>query len=195
MTNKEKYKQAFSGIRISDETNMGTTKKAYADKKKKLYRMAVGFAASVVLFTASVTAYAADIGGIRSIIQVWIQGEQTDATINFGDGTYTMEYTDDKGISHQQGGGGYAYGHDGIERPLTKEELMDNFNSPEVVYEKDGSVWVYYFEQKINITDKFKDNICYLKLVREDKTLYMTIKYKGAFTISYNECLNPSLFE
>lgn len=72
---------------------------------------------------------------------------------------------------------------------------MDNINSPEVVYEKDGSVWVYYFEQKINITDKFKDNICYLKLVREDKTLYMTIKYKNGFTTSYNECLNPSLFE
>ena len=195
MTNKEKYKQAFSGLRISDETNLETTKKAYADKKKKLYRMAAGFAACVVLFTASGTAYAADIGGIRSIIKVWIQGEQTGATINFGDGTYTMEYTDDEGIKHQQGGGGCEIDDDGSERPLTKEELMDNLNSPEVVYEKDGSVWVYYFEQKINITDKFKDNICYLKLVREDKTLYMTIKYKNGFTTSYNECLNPSLFE
>ena len=34
MTNKEKYKQAFSGLRISDETNLETTKKAYEDKKK-----------------------------------------------------------------------------------------------------------------------------------------------------------------
>ena len=195
MTNKEKYKQAFSGLRISDETNLETTKKAYADKKKKLYRMAAGFAACVVLFTASGTAYAADIGGIRSIIKVWIQGEQTDATINFGDGTYTMEYKDGEGIKHQQGGGGCEIEDDGSERPLTKEELMDNLNSPEVVYEKDGSVWVYYFEQKINITDKFKDNICYLKLVREDKTLYMTIKYKNGFTTSYNEHPNPSLFE
>ena len=94
MTNKEKYKQAFSGLRISDETNLETTKKTYADKKKKLYRMAAGFAACVVLFTASGTAYAADIGGIRSIIKVWIQGEQTDATMNVGDGTDKMEYTD-----------------------------------------------------------------------------------------------------
>ena len=195
MTNKEKYKQAFNVLQTSDRIDLETIKNANMNKKKKLYRMAVSFAACVVLFTASVTAYAADMGGIKSAIKLWIEGAQTDATINFGDGTYTVKYTDSRGVEYNQGGGGYKLEDDGSKTPLTKEELIEHFNSPEVEYKEDGSVWVYYFEQKIDITDKFKDGICYLKLVREDKTLYMTINYKNGIQISYNECTNTSKFK
>ena len=85
MTNKERYKQAFSVLQSSDEINLETTQKAYAYRKKKLYQMAASFAACLLLVAASVTAYAADLGGIKSMIKLWIQGEQTDVTISFED--------------------------------------------------------------------------------------------------------------
>ncbi len=44
------------------------------------------------------------------------------------------------------------------QRALTAEELMEEINSPDVEYKEDGSVWVYFHNQSIDITDKFDDN-------------------------------------
>lgn len=195
MTNKERYKQAFSVLQSSDEINLETTQKAYAYRKKKLYQMAASFAACLLLVAASVTAYAADLGGIKSMIKLWIQGEQTDVTISFEDGRYTMEYVDSEGIRHHQEGGGYMIEEDGSERPLTKSELMDEINAPDVVYGDDGSVWVYYFDKKINITDKFHDNVCYVTITGGNKTWYMTIKYQGSYAVSPDEYMSASMLD
>ena len=37
---------------------------------------------------------------------------------------------------------------------------------PTVEYEEDGSVWVYYYNQKIDVTDSFVNGVCYVKLVK-----------------------------
>ena len=58
--------------------------------------------AACLVFTFAVTAYAADIGGIRRLIQIWLYGEQTTAVLDVQNGQYTL--TEEDG-SFMQGGG------------------------------------------------------------------------------------------
>ncbi len=192
MTNKEKYKQAFSAIHISDEFSVEVKKMTNTNKKTKLNRLVTSIAVSVLIIGSATVAYAADFCGIQRTLQLWIHGEQTNVTIQFdGSGNYDMNYIDDEGNSKHQGGGGVAFDAFGNERPLTEEELMEEITAPDVVYKKDGSVWVYWFNQKIDITDKFENNICYVKLENGDKTLYMTVRYENGYSTSPHKYIIP----
>jgi len=195
MTNKEKYKQVFSAIHISDEFSLEVRIMTNTSKKQKFNQMVAGIAACILLVGGSTVAYATDLGGIQRNIQLWIHGDQTEVTIDFNsDGSYNMEYFDSEGNAIQQGGGGVAFNHDGSERPLTEGEILNQLDDPDVRYEDDGSVWIYYFDQKIDITDKFSDNVCYVQVSNEDETLYMTIKYQNGWASSPNKYLSPSSF-
>lgn len=192
MTNNEKYKQAFSAIHISDDFSLEVNKMATTSKKMKLNRLVASVAAFVLIVGSATVAYAADVGGIQRTIQLWLHGEQTNVTIQFdGSGNYEMDYVDEEGNNQHRGGGGIAYDIFGNERPLTEEELMEEMNSPEVCYLDDGSVWVYWYNQKIDITDKFEDSVCYIKLVNGDETLYMTAKYQDGWSTSHRKFLAP----
>lgn len=195
MSNHKKYKQAFSTLHASDSFSLEVEKMAMMKRKQLFKNVAAAVAICVLLVGAGGTAYAADLGGIQRKIQLWIHGDQTDATIEFdSDGTYQMQYTDEDGNIQERGGGGVALDNDGIERPLTEEELMEGLNSPDVVYKDDGTVWVYYYDQKVEITDKFNDDVCYVKLLSEDKTLYMTVKYQNGYATSESSYISPYSF-
>ncbi|WP_324823919.1 hypothetical protein [Sinanaerobacter sp. ZZT-01] len=194
MTNKEKYKQAFSAIHIADEFSLEVRKMTHINRKKKFIQMVAGIAC-VLLVGGSTVAYATDLGGIQRTVQLWIHGDQTEVTIDFtGNGRYDMEYSDSDGNASHQSGGGVAFNPDGSERPLTEDEIMDYLDDPDVRYEDDGSVWIYYFDQKIDITNKFNDNVCYVQISNGDETLYMTIKYKNGWSSSPNKYPTPSSF-
>lgn len=128
-------------------------------------------------------------------MQLWIHGDQTEATLEFdGNGNYSVDYTDAEGKVHHRGGGGVAYEPDGTERPLTEEELMEDLTAPEITYGEDGSVTVYWFDQKVDITDKFKNGVCYVKLVSGENTAYMTIKYENGYAMSPHRYPSPWSF-
>ena len=76
----------------------------------------------------------------------------------------------------------------------TEEELMEVINMPEVEYEEDGSVWVYYRNQKMDITDKFEDGVCYVELKDGDTIQYMTVKYQNGYALSSERYLTPGEF-
>lgn len=195
MRNKEKYKQAFSALHVTDEFSLEVKKITNISRKQKFNKMIAGVVVCVFLVGGSATAYAADLGGIQRRIQLWIDGEQTDVTIDFNaDGSYDMDYLDSEGNAIQQGGGGVAFNADGSQRPLTEAEIMENLDNPDVRYEDDSSVWIYYLDQRINITDKFDDNVCYVQVSNGKKTLYMTIKYRNGWSTSPNKYLSPSSF-
>lgn len=195
MTNKEKYKQAFSTMHISDEFSLEVKKMITTSNKPKLNRLVASIAACVLILGSATVAYATDFCGIQRTLQLWIHGDQTDVTIQFdGNGNYNMDYIDDEGSSKHQGGGGVAIEDDGTERPLTEDELLEEITAPDVHYEDNGSVWVYWFDQKIDITDKFENNVCYIKLVNSEKTLYMTVKYQNGYATSPDKYLTPSSF-
>lgn len=191
MTNKEKYKQAFSAIHISDDFSLEVNKMGTTGKNRKLNRLVVSIAVCVLIIGSAAIAYAADVGGVQRIIQLWRNGEQTDVTIEFdGNGNYEMNYVDENGNEKHQGGGGVAIDFWGNERPLTQEELMEEMNSPEVHNKDDGTVWVYWYDQKVEITDKFENGVCYVKLVNGKETLYLTVTENG-YSASPNKFLRP----
>ena len=142
MTNKEKYKRAFSVLHTSDDFDLEIKKMSLLKRKHKMNVAVATIAACVLFIGGTGTAYAKNIGDIQRTVQLWIHGDQTDATLEY-------------------------------------------LNAPEVEYEEDGSVWVYYYDQKIEITDKFDgDGVCYVKVSNGAKTLYMTIKYQNGWSTS-----------
>ena len=195
MTNKEKYKQAFSGLHPLEPISLEVKQMVKIQKKHK-FQVAAAILTAFILVGGTGTVYAANIGGIQRIIQLWIHGDQTDATLDVKeDGSYSLNYSDENGKEVEQGGGGVAFDADGTERPLTEEEIMEQINMPEVEYEEDGSIWVYYENQKIEITDKFdNDKVCYVKIKGKEKTLYLTVKYQNGYCISEDKYPSPASF-
>ena len=189
MTNKEKYKQTFDTLSASVNFSLEVDKMSILNRKHKLKTLA----ACLIVTVGTGTAYASDLGGIQRKVQLWIHGDQTTATLTINsDGSYTGTYADKDGKNKEFGGGGIAFNQDGSERSLTQEEIMEELNAPDIEYEKDGSVILYYKNQSIDITHKFnKDNICYVKLVDGDDSLYVTVKYNNGYASSPNKYISP----
>lgn len=195
MTNKEKYKQAFSVLHPSEDIYLEVERMAIMSRKASFRTAAAFVAVCLLMVCAGGMAYAADVGGIQRTIQFWLNGEMTNATFEYdSDGNYVISYPLEDGTMGERGGGGIAYEKDGSERPLTEKEVLELLNEPEVVYEDDGTVWVYYYDQKIEITDRFEDGICYVEVSNGDKTLYMTIKYQDGWCSSPHKYQSPDSF-
>ena len=193
MTDREKFQKTFSKLHASPD--LLTEVMEMAEKRRyHIPKVAVAAIACVVILGSGTAAYAMNVGGIQRTIQIWIHGDQTDAQFVVEDGSYTLDYEDENGEAVHRGGGGVAIEDDGTERSLTEEELMEEINSPEVEYEEDGSVWIYYKNQKMDITDKFEDGVCYVELKDGDTIQYMTVKYKNGYALSPERYLTPAEF-
>ena len=183
MTNREKYKQAFSVLRASDDFSLEANDMKQTAKQYRLRKAVVLAAACAMVIGSASIAYAADVGGIQRTVQLWLHGEQTAVTIEFdGAGGYSAEYGDEAGTVHH--GGGVAFEAGGTERPVTEEEIMEMLSRPEVEYRDDGSVWVYWLGQAVEITDRFEDGVCYVQLVNGEDTMYVTVRYQDGYTSS-----------
>ena len=196
MTEKEKFQRAFAPLHASPDTMTEVMKMTEQKTKRPALRRAatLGLAAALVLALGSV-AYASDLGGIQRTVQLWFRGDQTDAVITVDPGHYTLHYTDKDGVEHEMGGGGVAIEDDGTERALTEEELFEQLNEPEVEEREDGTVMVYYLDQKLDVTDKFdEDGVCYVQLEGGEKTIYMTIKRGNGYATSTTKYILPSEF-
>lgn len=167
-------------------------------KKHPVKNMAAAAAVLILIAGSTGAAYAANVGGIQRKIQLWIRGDQTDATLVVRDedgySQYSVTYELEDGSTESIYGGGVAIEPDGTERALTEDEIMRDLSMPEVEYEEDGSVWVYYCDQKIDVTDSFEDGVCYVKLLNGSETVYMTIKYKNGFSVSRSKYPDPAMF-
>ena len=192
MTNREKYKQAFSALHASREFSLEVETMKHTVRHHRL-KTAVVLAAACILLVGTATAtYTADVGGIQRTVQLWIHGDQTTATIQIADdGSYRLEYPDENGEIQEQSGGGVAFNPDGSERPLTEEEILEELSMPDVEYQENGSVWVYWCGQSIDITDRFENGVCYVKLENSQDTLYMTVEYGNGYTTSPHRYVIP----
>ena len=183
MTDKERYKRTFSALRASqlefkEEMTMNKT------KILPVRRLVSLCAAALMIAAMASVAYAADVGGIRRAVQVWIHGDQTNAVMDIQNGHYLLSYEDENGETQTVGGGGVAIDAFGRERPLTEEELLEELNSPKVELLEDGTVWVYYQDQKMEITDRFENGVCYVQLKDGGKVLYLTVEADGGYSMS-----------
>ena len=189
MSNKQQYKLAFSVLQTSSELSL-EERKMYKYRAKTIYRnIAVAAAVCFLILGGSVTAYAANVGGIQRTLQLWINGDQTAVTVDFdGAGHYTMEYTDGNGENKTVSGGGVAIDPFGNERPLTEDEIMNHlYNEVNVKYNDDGTVTLYFQDQTVDITDKFENEYCYILLNGADTDLYVTVKYQDGWAVSPNK--------
>lgn len=171
MTEKERFQRAFAPLHASPDTMTEVMKMTERKTKRPALRRAatLGLAAALMLALGSV-AYASDLGGIQRTVQLWLNGEMTDATLTVNEGSYTLRYPDKDGTEHEMGGGGIAI-------------------------EDDGTVTVYYLDQKLDVTDKFdEDGVCYVQLEGGEKTIYMTIKRGNGYATSTTKYILPSEF-
>ena len=196
MTEKERFQRAFAPLHASPDTMTEVMKMTERKTKRPALRRTatIGLAAALVLALGSV-AYASDLGGIQRTVQLWLNGEMTDATLTVNEGSYTLRYPDKDGTEREMGGGGIAIEDDGTERALTEEEMLEHLNAPEVVYEDDGTVMIYYRGQSLDITDRFDENgLCHVLLRDEQnggKTLFVTIHYNDGYSYSATKYEDP----
>lgn len=192
MTNKERYQRVFSTLHASDRIMevriMKKTKRTY------VRRFVPVLTAIAIAVGTSATVYAADVGGIRRAVQIWIHGDQTNAVMEINDGSYTMTYTDKNGEQQEMAGGGVVMDAEGGERPMTEEELMEIQGAPDVEYDEDGTVTLYYHNQSIDITDRFEDGVCRVTIRDGKETLYVTVKYNNGFSWDRHTYPDPSKF-
>lgn len=190
MTNKEKYKKAFSTLHASDNISLEVK---MMEERKSVYRMkkiAAACAAAAIVFGSMTVAYAADLGGIQQKIKAWIHGEQTEmhVTGDDGKGNYTYTYTDENGETQEFGAGGVAIDDSGNEIPISAEDVLEVTNS-EVKKDADGKIWLYHYAKKIDITDLFgEDGFCRVAVEYDGETTYYEIDGRamdGAETDSY----------
>ena len=109
MTEKERFQRAFAPLHASPDTMTEVMKMTERKTKRPALRRAatLGLAAALMLALGSV-AYASDLGGIQRTVQLWLNGEMTDATLTVNEGSYTLRYPDKDGTEHEMGGGGIA---------------------------------------------------------------------------------------
>ena len=207
MTNKERYGKAFGVLHTSDDftaqlmdrinnmkevTEMKTAENKRMSKASK--KIVACFVAVFVLIAGASAAYAANVGGIQRTIQLWRYGEQTDAVLTIDPDSktshYVIETQDENGDPHTIEGGGVAYDIFGRERPLTEDEILDHLDCPEVIVGDDGSAFVYWREQEVDIADKFDENgVCYVTVTDGDKTFYITAHNDGSYSMSNDKYL------
>lgn len=129
MTNKEKYKMAFSALQPSDRLSWEAERMMRLQKQKKM-KLAAAIVSGCILVGGTGTAYAANVGGIQRTVQTWIHGDQTSATLEIsGDGSYQMNYTDENGEEKTIGGGGVSFGADGSKHPVGEQEILEQLNA------------------------------------------------------------------
>ncbi len=115
-------------------------------------------AAAILVFAMAAAAYAADFGGIRNTIQFWIHGKQEEAAwIYSEDGRWHVSWAGVNGETYENGAR-VMINEDGTERPATEEEILSDLGWwPEVEYHADGTIWVSYHDQYLDVTDQVRD--------------------------------------
>ncbi|SFU75462.1 hypothetical protein [Butyrivibrio sp. M55] len=181
MSNKEKYKKAFSVLNSSCDFTL-EEKRMNRIKRENTHRnLLVAAAVMFVVLAGSGTAYAADIGGIRETVQMWIHGEQTDVTIN----DESIEYVD--GDGNKQVETGVSVDPENGERPLTGEEIAEEkVNEVDVDKTDDGKMILYFHDKQFDITDNIANNNCKFHVVADDGEIYveLDIDSNGDFSIT-----------
>lgn len=194
MSNKDKYKQAFSVLHTSREISVQEASMNTNTAKRALRPAFVAAISVVAVFGCLGGAYAADLGGIQEQIRVWFGGEAVQATIvqdpESATGAYSVYLENGEKVG---GGGGVAIEADGTERPITVDEVADQFNNY-VDRSEDGTIWLYYGGTSYNITDIMVDGACNVVIQGEDgNPIYYEIEDNNGGGYAYTASPEPNL--
>lgn len=178
MTNHERYRRAAGLIRPSREMNTKHYVEEKMMKNKRTFRPLATVCATLVLVLALGGAYAANVGGLRSSVNVWLHGDVTEVSIEqVGEGQYEITYPD----GTVRGTGGMAY-ENGQMRGVTMDEVIEEIRTAaEVDEDEDGRIWLYLRDHKIDITDQIAENGDWAQVKVKDGLLadYITVVWYG----------------
>lgn len=175
MTDRQRYKQAFSVLHASENNfeEVITMKKAGRTPVRRLIAVC---AVVVMLIAMAGVAYAADVGDIQQTIHIWLHGEKE---VQASDGTtvYTLTV------------GEFAVADDGeaVEPSMGEDEIAERLNGemPDIQYLEDGRVIVHFDGEEIDITDRFVDGECVIPLEVDGNSVYLTIVYGEGFSMGW----------
>lgn len=187
MTNKEKYKKAFSVLHASNQTEMEA--KMMEQRKHAYMKKIVAASTAAAIVSCSMTAaYAADLGGIRERLTMWLHGEQTQVTATSnGDYSYQYTFTDSEDNTNAFVAGGVTVDDFGNKRSASAQEILDDL-SDEIIVGDNGRIFLFYSSQnkRIDITDLFDlDGICKVAVKDGKHTVYFTITDNGSGNIDF----------
>lgn len=146
---RKRYRQTFSQIHIPHDIEVNTERKT---EMNWFAKHAAALFAAAILMTGSTAAYAADLGGIRTTVSYWLNGEEVETeAISNDDGGY---YFPEQGVS----GGGISYDGFGNEQPMSAQELAEMTFNEYVEIRDNGEIWLKSRLGEWNITDQFKES-------------------------------------
>lgn len=191
MKNAEKIKRAFDALQPSRDFSMEVEE--MTAKKRPLSKALASVCVAAALVIAGATAaYAADLAGFRQALSLWIQGEQRNGVMEqVGEGEFV--FIDEDGRENIYRG---TIDDGSGERPMTMDEMLHNEEMeahPFFEEKENGSVWMYYKEQKVDITEQFENgNTAFVTLDDGGKTLYFTVRWEEDGSFGAN--VSPSGF-
>ena len=169
--NKGKYQKAFNTLHLSDDfrekimdipndkgrNNVMNFRSAFG-----ISRVAAAVAAAVAVVVGSTgICYACDIGGIRTNLNLWINGEyKTVAVTDEGDGSFAIY---DENGEHTVGMGGVIIDEDGNQIAMSAEELAGYMNNDcHLEFGENGSITFSYKNLSEDVTALNDDGNIYI---------------------------------
>ena len=174
MSNKDRYQNTFGKLHLSEDFREKCKAPEESGKGKIMNFRAIhgisrAAAAAVTICTIALgsagVCYANDIGGIRTTVQMWMNGSRQEVeVIRSEEGIYTVYNEDGKEI---MGFGGVSIDEDGNETPIGAEEFFDYLNNECSLDLTDDGRYIFSYK---NITDDVTD------LIGEDGSLYVHVE-------------------
>lgn len=192
MTNRDRYKRAFSTLHVSPDFEVEVT--TMKRKTIRLNRIAALAAAMILLIGTMSVAYAADVGGIQATVRILMHGSAEYATLTkISDLEYQLT-TYEGDSSRTMGMGGVEIEADGTETPISGEDLVNDRNEHgEIEVNEEGRIMLYFYDQAVDITDRYdEDGKCRITLTHDGKEAAFVIEQPNeiggvAYSCTYDE--------
>ena len=169
--NKEKYQKSFNTLHLSDDfrekiknipddngrSNVMSFRAAFG-----ISRVAAAAAAAIAVVVGSAgVCYACDIGGLRTNINLWINGEyKTVEVSDEGDGSFAIY---DENGEQTAGMGGMIIDENGNQIPMSAEELAGYMNNDcHLEFAEDGTITFCYKNLTEDVTALNEDGNIYV---------------------------------
>ena len=195
MTNHERYRRAAELVQPVPERSIIDYVEAKTMKKRKPLKVFATVCAAVALVLAlTAGVYAADVGGIRHTMNIWLHGDAVEVTIKqVGEGQFEITYP----YGSVRAAGGLAEDGRGGMRGVTEEEIREEIiSSPDAEQDEDGRIWLYLRDHKIDVTDQIAQN-GYAQVKVKDGLLadYITLIWEGdtGYSVSTGHFGYPSV--
>lgn len=189
--NQKRYQQTFGHLQIPQLMDIKSVEQNQERKTpmKKMKTLAISAATAVVCLIGATSAYAADLGGIRTTINSWFNGQQAQIeAVDNGDGGYT--FFDEQGTPIGAGGG-VTFDENGNEIQLPADDVYEN-GFAESIEEENGRTYLISFDRKVDISDLMnKSGTTRVKLMVNGVKRYFAIEQLDAQNHSWSSTETP----